>query len=418
MLRVILRRWPALAASAHPTRALSAVSNQQNSSSSSSSTTTTLYGVVASLIAGAAITSASHLTDEISECTGDAASFLSDDSDDSSDAADAAATKIVMGKLRSQFACPVLVLNNLADRMTEEMNKGLVSTKGAQIKMLPSFVNHLPTGKESGEFLALDLGGSNFRVCTFRFEAGKGVQLVDAQKVTIPASLMTSKSSAKDLFGFIADQVGKAPGACDTSTPDLNLGFTFSFPVDQKSINSGILLHWTKGFATRDCVGEEIVSLLQKELSVRSISVNVSALVNDTVGTLVANILDDSDTHVGVILGTGCNACYIEKACNIIKMESTSGLLDEEMVRTMKFLFFFFCFLFFPSFANLHFLPLSAVCFFPLPLLNHPILLLLLLLFFLFLLVVLLLVVLLLVVLLLLLLLLFFPDCQHGMGWF
>jgi hypothetical protein len=399
MLRVILRRWPALAASAHPTRALSAVSNQQNSSSSSSSTTTTLYGVVASLIAGAAVTSASHLTDEISECTGDAAPFLSDDSDSNSsdDAAEAAtaATKIVMGKLRSQFACPVLVLNNLADRMTEEMNKGLVSTKGAQIKMLPSFVNHLPTGKESGEFLALDLGGSNFRVCTFRFEAGMGVQLIDAQKVTIPASLMTSKSSAKDLFGFIADQVGKAPGACDTSTPDLNLGFTFSFPVDQKSINSGILLHWTKGFATRDCVGEEIVSLLQKELSVRSISVNVSALVNDTVGTLVANILDDSDTHVGVILGTGCNACYIEKACNIIKMESTSGLLDEEMVRIMKiFVFVFFIkgidvFVWIP-------IPHFVCClFFSLPLLNHPILL-----FFLLLL--------LLLFLLLLLLLLFF----------
>jgi hexokinase len=305
------------------------VSQQPNPkhSSSSSSSTTTLYGVVASLIAGAAVTAANH-TDEtrtgISECSGASSS--------DSDAAKDTATKVAMGKLRSQFACPVIVLNNLANRMTAEMNKGLISTKGAQIKMLPSFVNRLPTGEESGEFLALDLGGSNFRVCTFRLVAGQGVNLGVAHEVTIPASLMTSESTAEDLFGFIADQVGKAPGARDTSTPDLNLGFTFSFPVDQKSIDSGILLHWTKGFATRGCVGEEIVSLLQKELRSRGISVQVSALVNDTVGTLVANILDDSDTHVGVILGTGCNACYTEKASNIVKMASTSGSLDEEMV--------------------------------------------------------------------------------------
>ena len=246
-----------------------------------------------------------------------------------------AALAAAMGKLHSQFACPLLVLNNLARQMNDEMLKGLLATQGSQIKMLPSYVSHLPTGQESGEFLALDLGGSNFRVVTFRLEANQGVTLVEARKVTIPAALMTATSSAHDLFGFIADQVGLAPGAKDLSTPELNLGFTFSFPVDQKSIDSGILLHWTKGFATQGCVGEEIVGLLQKELLARGISVKVSALVNDTVGTLVANTIDDADTHVGVILGTGCNACYTEKTTNIVKMKNTSGQHDEEMVRPL-----------------------------------------------------------------------------------
>lgn len=30
--------------------------------------------------------------------------------------------------------------------------------------MLPSFVRAVPNGKEKGDFLALDLGGTNFRV--------------------------------------------------------------------------------------------------------------------------------------------------------------------------------------------------------------------------------------------------------------
>lgn len=32
------------------------------------------------------------------------------------------------------------------------------------------------------------------------------------------------------------------------------LGFTFSFPVKQLSVSSGILIKWTKGFAIRDMV--------------------------------------------------------------------------------------------------------------------------------------------------------------------
>ena len=241
-----------------------------------------------------------------------------------------------MGQLRTQFSCPLAVLNNLAKQMNTEMKKGLIATEGAEIKMLPSFVSQLPTGTETGEFLALDLGGSNFRVVTFRLAHDQNgvqqIELVEARKVTIPAALMTSSSNASDLFGFIADQVGQAPGAKDTTTPQLNLGFTFSFPVEQQSIDSGILLHWTKGFATKGCVGEEIVQLLQQELVARGISVNVSALVNDTVGTLVANIVEDKDTHVGVILGTGCNACYTEKMANIVKMPNASGDVEQEMV--------------------------------------------------------------------------------------
>jgi len=33
------------------------------------------------------------------------------------------------------------------------------------------------------------------------------------------------------------------------------LGFTFSFPVKQTSIDSGILINWTKGFAVSGTVG-------------------------------------------------------------------------------------------------------------------------------------------------------------------
>lgn len=237
-----------------------------------------------------------------------------------------------LGKLRAQFNCSTAVLNNIAKRMNTEMLRGLSKTEGSEIKMLPSYVRGIPSGKERGDFLALDLGGSNFRVVAFGLSPDEGVRQLDARKVTIPAKLMTDACDASELFGFIADQVGEAPGAKDQSTPNLKLGFTFSFPVNQKSINEGDLVHWTKGFATRDCEGEEVVRLLQNAFQERDISVDVAALVNDTVGTLVAHAVEDSRTQVGVILGTGCNACYVEKVANIVKLEDTTGDPDANMV--------------------------------------------------------------------------------------
>jgi hexokinase len=47
-----------------------------------------------------------------------------------------------------------------------EMDKGLskLTHTESEVKMLPTFVCKLPTGAESNDILALDLGGSNFRV--------------------------------------------------------------------------------------------------------------------------------------------------------------------------------------------------------------------------------------------------------------
>jgi hexokinase len=50
----------------------------------------------------------------------------------------------------------------------------------------------------------------------------------------------------------------------------------------------------------------------------------VAALVNDTIGTLVAHAYEYPETQVGVILGTGANAAYIEKLENIKKFKATS----------------------------------------------------------------------------------------------
>ncbi len=51
--------------------------------------------------------------------------------------------------------------------------------------------------------------------------------------------------------------------------------------------------------------------------SLKDIKVNVLALVNDTVGTLMASAYSCQNTRIGLILGTGSNACYVESLSNI-----------------------------------------------------------------------------------------------------
>lgn len=54
----------------------------------------------------------------------------------------------------------------------------------------------------------------------------------------------------------------------------------------------------------------------------------LSNQINDTVGTLALGHYHDEDTVAAVIIGTGTNACYLERADAIIKCQgllTTSG---------------------------------------------------------------------------------------------
>jgi len=109
------------------------------------------------------------------------------------------------------------------------------------------------------------------------------------------------------------------------------LGFTFSFPVEQTSIHSGKLIAWTKGFSVKGVEGKDVVQLLNDAFKQEKVSMEVSALANDTVGTMMTRSYTDPFCNVGVILGTGTNACYTETVKNIKKLEG-HGNPDDSMI--------------------------------------------------------------------------------------
>ncbi|KAJ7951702.1 Phosphotransferase [Quillaja saponaria] len=245
----------------------------------------------------------------------------------------------IVKEFEEKCGTPTGKLKQVADAMTVEMHAGLASEGGSKLKMLITFVDNLPTGNEEGLFYALDLGGTNFRVLRVQL-GGKDGGLVNQEfaEVSIPPNLMVGTSEA--LFNYIAAELAKfvAQEGQDFQLPpgrQRELGFTFSFPVMQSSIASGNLIKWTKGFSIDDAVGQDIVAELTRAMERQGLDMHVSALVNDTVGTLAGGRHSNNDVIAAVILGTGTNAAYVERAQAIPKWH---GLLPKsgEMVINME----------------------------------------------------------------------------------
>ena len=61
---------------------------------------------------------------------------------------------------------------------------------------------------------------------------------------------------------------------------------------------------------------------------------DVVALLNDTTGTQLAVGHEDTNCHVGLILGTGTNVCYMEKTVAIPKYPGDRSKYPEVIVNT------------------------------------------------------------------------------------
>ncbi|CCH63007.1 hypothetical protein TBLA_0I03540 [Henningerozyma blattae CBS 6284] len=211
-------------------------------------------------------------------------------------------------------------LQAVTKHFISELDKGL-SKKGGNIPMIPGWVVEYPTGKETGDYLAIDMGGTNFRVALIKL-GGDHTFDTTQSKYKLPDELRTTQHP-EELFAFLADCIESflEEQFPDGVTGTLPLGFTFSYPASQNKINEGILQRWTKGFDIPNVEGHDVVPMLKKQLAKRKLPVDVVALINDTTGTLVASLYSDPDTKMGVIFGTGVNGAYYDMVKNIPKLE-------------------------------------------------------------------------------------------------
>lgn len=229
----------------------------------------------------------------------------------------------------SEFAATPEFIREVARNFQQDLQIGLRDAKSSSMRMLKSYVG-LPTGKETGEFLALDFGGTNVRVFRVsllgegRFEITKRV----GEPLIVPGKYdyIGKDSTVDQMFGFLARLVDEAIDG-DHSTK-FYLGHTFSFPSTQDDLNNARLIIWTKEFATPGVEGEVVNDLLLAALKKRGIeNVEPVAVINDTVAVLLSAAYKRADVFTGSIYATGHNTCYLESSIHDPKGFGEGGMI-------------------------------------------------------------------------------------------
>jgi hexokinase len=94
--------------------------------------------------------------------------------------------------------------------------------------MIPTWCMAFPDGNETGSYLALDMGGTNLRVCEVTLTEEKGEFEIIQSKYRMPEELKTG--TADELWGYVADCLQQFIEYHheNEQLDHLPLGFTFS----------------------------------------------------------------------------------------------------------------------------------------------------------------------------------------------
>jgi len=228
-------------------------------------------------------------------------------------------------KYESIFTLTPQRMRMIVEAFKDTLELGL-SKPDQVVPMIPTFVFGFPTGKEQGDYLAVDLGGTNLRVCLVSVQ-GEGKFEITQTKYRLTEE--QKQDDGQKLFDFCAECLKifiETNFSGDEATHELKpgetlpLGFTFSYPCAQAKIDHGVLIRWTKGFGATNTEGRDVAEMFRKSMEKYELPVALTALINDTTGTLIASHYVNPKAKIACIFGTGCNAAYMEHVKDIPKM--------------------------------------------------------------------------------------------------
>ena len=197
-----------------------------------------------------------------------------------------------------------------------EMEEGL---KGgdSSLLMLPTYVGMDRELPRNEPVIAIDAGGTNFRVAVVHFD-GNGKPVAEDLKVyPMPGSL--GEISKGEFFDTMASYMEPVMHRSD------KISFCFSYPVEILPDRDGRLVKFSKEIKAKDVEGELVGKNLFDALKKRGCPGGKNMIIlNDTVATLLAGKAASPgrsfDSYIGFILGTGTNICYAEECRNIVKV--------------------------------------------------------------------------------------------------
>jgi hexokinase len=201
---------------------------------------------------------------------------------------------------------------SMSSKMCQQYKEKLHGYHGC---MLPSYNCMLPTGQEMGTYLAMDLGGSTFRVALVELSgrtAGlPGLRIIRMSISPIDEGVRQLEGTL--LFDWMAQKIeamlAEGPETCGYEIEPLPVGLAWSFPIEQTSLRGGKIQGMGKGFHTSHTViGQDLGDLIVAACRRRRLNLRVDAIVNDSSAALLCRAYSEPTTSMSLILGTGTNA--------------------------------------------------------------------------------------------------------------
>jgi hexokinase len=211
----------------------------------------------------------------------------------------------------------------VTEQFMSEMDSGLMGEKSS-LQMIPTYISTAGTAPDNKPVIALDAGGTNLRVSLVTFTNGTP-QVTRLEKCVLPGT--SHEISADEFFDELAEKILPLTEEAD------KIGFCFSFPSEiLPNCDGRILCLSKKEVSVRNAEGIIIGEKLLEKLREKGVTKNFKVtILNDTVASLMGGIatlkLSDYDGFAGLILGTGNNACYAEKAEKIVKLSDARDMI-------------------------------------------------------------------------------------------
>jgi hexokinase len=123
----------------------------------------------------------------------------------------------------------------LSDGIKSQMVRSMLDNP---LCMLPSYNHQLPSGEEQGTFLALDVGGSTFRVALVELAGGKNgrqecrILTKGSSKIDNPIRQLKGRMFFDWMAGKIEETLSGHRRSHDQSQPPLSMGMAWSFPIE------------------------------------------------------------------------------------------------------------------------------------------------------------------------------------------
>ncbi len=200
-------------------------------------------------------------------------------------------------------------VNTVAESILDDMNRGLRQEKSDE-DMIPTWC--LPPSKKVSEksVIVIDAGGTNFRSCLVTFDINGVPSISDMEKTKMPG--VEKELSKKEFFDCFAKNLEHLKNKADS------IGFCFSYPMQITDNGDGILLGFSKEVKAPEVVGCKVGECLKDALEEHGWKrPSKVTMLNDTVAALLAGAAAAKQgrlysSYIGLILGTGMNAAYIQ----------------------------------------------------------------------------------------------------------